>query len=159
MSLQFIIDGYNTVRHAQFQPPGKIKDPKYALAAFIRSNRLCGSSKNSVVIVFDGYPDTRDSHESHSSITIVFARQQSADEKIKKMVESAHNPKCIVVVSDDKEIRFSVKASGATSESVVEFLGRGTRLNVTLSHNDSRKPDLSYTQIDTINKELKKLWL
>jgi predicted RNA-binding protein with PIN domain len=158
MSLQFIIDGYNTARHASFKSPGKINDTALALESVIRSKRLCGSGKNPVMLVFDGYPPNPQL-KYEQGMTIVFSRQQSADETIKKLVEAARNPKQIVVVSDDKEIRSFVKGCGAISWGVEEFLGKGERRSIRQSAGDPIKPDLSYTQMDEINKEFRKLWL
>jgi predicted RNA-binding protein with PIN domain len=109
-------------------------------------------------VVFDGYPDTQYSREDASScLRVEFCRGRSADERIKDIIEQAAHPGNTVVVSDDKEIRFFIKAAGARALSVEEFL-----YPVLLRHRPSRQieaPELTYSQKHKINQELKKLWL
>ena len=61
MSLRYAIDGYNIIKHPLFtqQAAKKIQDSRIFLLEFIRINRLCGSRKNKITVVFDGYPDSR----------------------------------------------------------------------------------------------------
>ncbi len=85
------------------------------------------------------------------------------------MVETQVSPKDIVVVSDDKEIRFFVKAVGARSIGVEEFIHPAARHRARINRKeksgrapqerDLLKPELSYSQIDQINRELKARWL
>jgi len=109
-----------------------------------------------VTFVFDGYPDI--SYKQHdASVKVIFSRKESADERIKKIVETTDKAINTVVVTDDKEIRFFARACGAKSISVEEFIplkakGQG-------KNSDSAESELSYTQKHEINEELKKLWL
>ena len=159
MSLQFIIDGYNIIHHPCFRQliAKQIKSPKIQLIEFIRINKLCGSLKNKITAVFDGYSDLAFSKEVEKvDMGIIFSRKESADEEIKKMVEESDNPKNTVVVSDDKEIRFFVKSMGAKAMGVEEFIKgkeKSPRNNISL------KPELTYTQMHKINQELKSIWL
>ncbi len=73
------------------------------------------------------------------------------------MVEASKNPKNIVVVSDDREIKFFVKSVGARSIGVEEFIhpeGKPQR-----KKEDLIKSELNFSQISKINQELKALWL
>ena len=159
MSLHYIIDGYNILHHPNLAPANKkIQDPKAALLEFIKINRLTGSLKNKITLVFDGYPDASGKSRDSADIEIIFSRQESADERIKRIVENSSGRKNIIVVSDDKEIRFCVKAAGASCLSVAEF----THLKVKPAHlqkTDTRKTELSYSQIQKINQECEKIWL
>jgi predicted RNA-binding protein with PIN domain len=159
MSLHYIIDGYNILHHPNLAPANKeIHNPKAALLEFIKANRLTGSLKNKISLVFDGYPDASGKNGNNADIEIIFSRHESADERIKRMVENSSSRKNIIAVSDDKEIRFCVKAAGAACLSVEEF----THLKVRPSHlqkTDTRKTELSYSQIQKINQEFKKIWL
>ncbi len=88
---------------------------------------------------------------------VIFSRVESADERIKKLLELIPNPKNVVVVSDDKEIIFFAKSCGAKSQSVEGFLSfqdkeRSARAGAPV-------PEITYTQMHKINEELKKLWL
>ena len=160
MSLQYIIDGYNVAKHPSTYLPKKMRDIRTALVEFIRLGRLCGSNKNKITIVFDGYPDSSflgQPHEPH--VTIIFSGEATADEKIKRLVENAANAKNIIVVSDDKEIQFIIKAIGAKSLGVEEFIGVKKKPAHHVTIDESLKFDLNYSQVEKINKELKGIWL
>lgn len=157
MSLQYVVDGYNVIRHASFSPSKKIKDQKYSLVEFIKNNRLCGSLKNKVIIVFDGYPDTGYSQDFQCDFEVRFSRDTNADNVIKKMLENELNPRNTLVVSDDREIKFFIRSLGAKPVSVEEFLKKSEGKGI--DKNETLKMDLNYTQMHDINEELKKLWL
>lgn len=159
MSLQYIIDGYNITNHPKFIKliPKKYSDVRLALIQFIKMSRLCASPNNKCLVVFDGYADSSLDNLEAGNIEIAFSRRVSADERIKRLVELAYAPKNIIVVSDDKEIKFFVRSCGAKSMSVEDFVGaqeeRALRKNLT------PETEISYTQMHKINEELKKLWL
>jgi predicted RNA-binding protein with PIN domain len=161
MSLQYIIDGYNIINHPLFRQRinKKIKDQRSALLELIRRERLTGSSKNSVTVVFDGYPGLRYGHgnDANANLRVIFSGEESADERIKKMVESSRNPRDTAVVSDDKEIKFFVRAYAAKCLSIEEFMKpkKGSQKREEIVS----EPGLSYSQRHAINQELKRLWL
>jgi len=158
MSLQYVIDGYNIINHPQFHRRHRLSDnPQAALLAFIKTERLTGSPKNKIAIVFDGYPPSGISLDG-AEAGFIFSRKINADEKIKKIVEESANRKNIVVVSDDKEIKFMVKSLGARALGVEEFIAREEK-SERGEKKEALKQELNYTQIDAINKELSKLWL
>ncbi|MBU0503275.1 MAG: NYN domain-containing protein [Candidatus Omnitrophota bacterium] len=161
MSLQYVVDGYNVIRHASFYPSKKIRDPKYSLVEYIKNNRLCGSLKNKVIIVFDGFPDAGYSREHICGFEIRFSRETNADDVIKKMLEKELNPRNTLVVSDDREIKFFIRSLGAKPVSVEEFLRKseGKGIGRGKDKNENIKIDLNYTQVHDIDEELKKLWL
>ena len=107
-------------------------------------------------MVFDGYPPMP-FERNKGDIEVVFSRGQSADEKIKKIVESNPRRKDIVVVSDDKEIIYAVKLSGARALTVAEFITE--KEFKAQGQSQVIKPELSFTEMDKINKELKEIWL
>ncbi len=163
--MEYVIDGYNVVHHPLF---GQIKkhhsDPRLTLIESLRTERLTGSQRNKIIVVFDGYPDSSQGAYDDSSARIVFSRQHTADERIIEIVEHSLNPKNTVVVSDDREIKFFIKQAGAKALSVEEFLNP---IFVKLNRIDGGKknePDpldheLTYSQKHKINQELRKLWL
>ncbi|MCX5709610.1 MAG: NYN domain-containing protein [Candidatus Omnitrophica bacterium] len=158
MSLRFIIDGYNITNHPDFCRKARksLADPRQALASLIKTSRLSGSPRNQVDIVFDGYPGERGAVEP-SGLNIIYSRDISADERIRKMLEAAANPKSIVVVSDDKEIRSFAGIFGAQHLSVEDFLvskEEGAALKRKLA-----EPEISYTAKHKINEELRRIWL
>jgi predicted RNA-binding protein with PIN domain len=157
MSLQFIIDGYNVINHPAFkrQNLGKTKDQRSSLLEFISSKKPCGSPKNKVIVVFDGFPG-RHSQEPACGIRVVFSGEGSADDKIRMMLEASVNPKNTVVVSDDKEVRLAAKLFGARPVAVEEF--SASKADRQRKGEEAFK-ELSYSQMHKINQELKKLWL
>lgn len=165
MSLQYIIDGYNIINHPAFTRAHnkKIRDKRHALISLIKTDRLSGSSKNGIVIVFDGYPSLEDSRalgDSDPAVKVVFSRRESADEKIERIVEASVNPKNIIVVSDDRQVQFVVKSLNASSIGVEEFITRPEKSKKKRENdNDGLEMKVSYTQMHNINQELRKLWL
>jgi len=159
MSLLYIIDGYNITHHPTFTKDTfkKNKDSRVALIELIKAKRLCGSSNNKVAVVFDGYPESGWQNADTGNIHVVFSRRQSADERIKKIAELSANPKTVVVISDDKEIKFFVKAAGCRHMGVEEFISSKER---SLSKKESvSEVKVTYAQMSRINEELRKIWL
>ena len=162
MSLQYIIDGYNLLNHPR---PSRVFDrqrsatPAEKIISLIKRQRLTGSSKNKVTVVFDGYPPSGQSPVAERGMEIIFARGVSADEKIKTMVERSANPKNIFVVSDDKEIRFMIKALGAASLTIDDFINQGKDPNCAAKADDSSELKLRISEMEQVNKEFRKLWL
>jgi predicted RNA-binding protein with PIN domain len=157
MSLHYIIDGYNIINNPLLINSNKTDDLRARLLEFIRVNRLCGSPKNRLTIVFDGYPAP--SGASYNEETrVIFSGKISADDKIKRLVEESADRKNIVVVSDDKEIKFIVKSLGARSMGTEEFISTKEKASVK-QEKDLIKPELAYSQIHKINEELRKIWL
>jgi len=157
MSLQYIIDGYNTIKHPKFIRTHKnSEDPVGALLTFIKIKKSTVSSSDKVCIVFDGYPLGQTSDDS--SAMVIFSRKISADEKIKRLVEESANRKNLVVVSDDRDLRFAVKSLGAQCLEVAEFI-KEKRESHGSRDKEILKPELSFSEIDKINQELRKIWL
>lgn len=156
MSLHYILDGYNIVRQAEHLFGSGLKDVRVQLVNFINENKPCGSSNNKVTVVFDGRAGISYLHDK-GPVEVIFSQDESADERIKRMVESLHNPKQAVVVSDDRDIQISIRGAGARSMPVAEFLEKGQpNLKAIKGH---PKAELSSSQVARINEELKKLWL
>jgi len=120
---------------------------------------LTGSPKNKVIVVFDGYPDAEEAAgvNTNTAVGIIFSREMTADERIRRMVEHAGNRKNIVVVSDDKEIRFFVRASGAKPLCVKDFVV--DRKNSRKKEEDLWDAKLGFAQMHKINEELRQIWL
>jgi predicted RNA-binding protein with PIN domain len=121
----------------------------------ITAKRLCGSLKNKAIIIFDGFAESLELKQDYGNLEVIFSKKDNADTKIKQLVEGANNPKNIAVVSDDKEIKFFIRAIGAKAISVEDFLVPSKAK----LQNELIKPELSYTQIHKINQELRKIWL
>jgi len=159
MSLQYIIDGYNIINHPEFTPRRRSSlSIQSALLDFILSNRLTGSAKNKVIVVFDGYPAPITCKKG-GDISVIFSRIISADEKIKRMVEESAGRGSIIVVTDDAEIKFAVRALGARVQAIAEFTGSKARRERPAAGKEQPKDLPTYTQMQRINEELRKLWL
>ncbi len=158
MSLLYIIDAYNTINHIAFTPiRKKIRDPQRALPDFIKNRRLGRNSKSKITVVFDGYPKVAAQKLDETDIDVVFSKEETADARIKRLVQASKNPKNIVVISDDREIRFFVKSIGARAIGVEEFIN--PQVKPQRKREDLIKPELNYSQISKINQELKAIWL
>ncbi|MDD5120878.1 MAG: NYN domain-containing protein [Candidatus Omnitrophica bacterium] len=160
MSLQYIIDAYNLINHPCFKTTHPALNIQYSLADFIRINKLTGSKNNSVVLVFDGYPPVKQAVPEGPDLVCIFSRKLEADEVIKKIVEQSESAANIIVVSDDKEVQLASKLLHARSCGIEEFIcgKKNNRTGRSLNLNAS-EPPLSYSAMQKINAELKKLWL
>jgi predicted RNA-binding protein with PIN domain len=156
MSLHFIIDGYNLIKHRCFIPPPGSHDPRFALIQFLRLEKPCGSLKNKVTIVFDGY--SNDFSLRGLEFEVIFSCEESADDKIRKMLENSPAPKSLVVVSDDRQIRDNARLCGVAALKVEQFLKPPTTKPGFLKA-DQEKAPLSYSAAHKINEELRKIWL
>jgi predicted RNA-binding protein with PIN domain len=158
MSVHFTVDAYNVIRHKSYRPKVRTNDPRRTLLAHIREERLCGSAKNRITVVFDGFSDgfTYDD----TSFTVLFSGEGTADERIKRIIAAEANPRALVIVSDDREIRDYAKIHGVGSVSVDNFLLKDIRRRVRAAKDDdSAKPGISSVNIDRINRELRSRWL
>ena len=105
MSLHYIIDGYNVIKQVRFLTGKRLRDGREGLVHFIERYRPQGSKRNEVTLVFDGKADVT-SPDISKTVRVIFSRNDTADDRIKKMVEASSSPKRFVVVSDDKQIIF-----------------------------------------------------
>jgi predicted RNA-binding protein with PIN domain len=157
MSLHFVIDGCNITHHPIFltQHRSAPKDKRVELLEFIRLRRLCGSRKNRVTVVFDGYPCLTPGGDT-GGIEVVFSQDQTADDRIKKILEGLRLRSEVVVVSDDRQVRDLARMLKARALNVAEFIPQEKKPK---ARSEYLKPELSFSQIDKINKELEKIWL
>ena len=161
MSLQYIIDSYNMINHPQFRSKAKpSKSIQQALHDFIRFNKLTGSVKNTVVLVFDGYPASNSEICEEEGYTWIFSRKIQADEEIKKIVEQSAQPRNIIVVTDDRQVQLTALVFHANICTVNEFIcgKRNNKLKV-FTKEDPDNIKLSYSARQKINAEFKKRWL
>ena len=159
MSLHYVIDGYTVVRHASFVPRGHAASPAASLINHIRNNRLCGSAKNKVTIVFDGYPTMGNPFQHDADFELLFSQDQSADDRIRYLVEHIENPRIVIVVTDDRSVQFHAKAARASVMGVDEFLTAKAASAAARKEKADNKIELTSVDADKINKEFRKLWL
>ncbi len=128
----------------------KLEEQRAGLIRYIELKSPQGN--NSVTIVFDGKEDVY-SPAVDSKVRIIYTKGESADEKIKKMVKASSQVKSIVVVTDDRDIQYSVRAAGAKISSVHDFLHQKPAPKSGRSRKVSRESE------QKINEELKDIWL
>jgi predicted RNA-binding protein with PIN domain len=155
MSLQYIIDAYNLINHRQFKAKPSV-NIQVSLINFLKINRLAGSKNNRIILVFDGFPPANSHLPEEEGLFCIFSRKLEADEIIKRIIEKSSQPENIVVVSDDKEVQTASRMLRARFCAVEEFL-LGKRKSIVVQ--DPADEKLTYSQIQKINNELKKLWL
>lgn len=120
-----------------------------------------GSVNNKVTVVFDGNPEFFGGHDG-GDVKVIFSQYGSADDEIKRMVERCARQKNITVVSNDKDVFLYARALGTETLSIAQFVGDAfsSRVKKTgkSSAGEQGKKQISLSQQDKINKELKKLW-
>ncbi len=122
----------------------------------LSQDRLCGSPRNKITVVFDGYRD-RSFENRDSDIHVVFSENVTADQKIKKLIEGSANPKNIIVVTDDKEIKLFARLFKCKAMGVAEFIPEKAKMDK--SEKEPLKAELTYSQRQKINEEFRRLWL
>jgi predicted RNA-binding protein with PIN domain len=120
-----VIDGYNVIhasRDTDFDLTHlELEDARYALLGFLATHRRPAREK--ITVVFDGSSGIRPRISETRGIEVVFSEAGvTADEVICNMVAGAPNPRGILVVSDDREIRTNVLAFGAKVVASRNFL-------------------------------------
>jgi len=160
MATHYIIDGYNVLKQIAYLSEKKLRRGREELIRYIEVYRPQGSIKNKVTIVFDGSPDVNPMRQRKSSVAeVIFTKGKTADEMILKMIEQSSSPKRIVVVTDDKELKFGAKALNANAIAVKDFIGRHKKKRVKVQPKLLEKPSLGSKVSQEIIEELKKIWL
>jgi predicted RNA-binding protein with PIN domain len=166
MSIHYLLDGYNVIHQIPSAlNQAKLEDRRYSLVRFIEQHRPQGSVNNPVTIVFDGSDDVFGGMSS-SAAKIIFSQGGSADDEIKKIVSRAQNAKEIVVVSDDRDIQYAVRALGAKICAVREFLkkergpqGNGRKKDPRDGRLADQEKYISKTDESKITSEFSRIWL
>lgn len=163
MSLQYLLDGYNIIHQMAFKPSTEIDAQRQQLIHFIETERPHGSSANNVTVVFDGRTG-RSGPPRTLGTKVIFTQEISADEEIRDIVHKAGNKKNIIVVTDDRDIRYAVRSDGAQVLSVKDFLSRpapGQRTSGSgkSSSKAAEVKNISKSLEFKINAELEEIWL
>ena len=161
MSVHYILDGYNIIHQIPALDSKKIRDDKEHLIDFVERYKPQGSRYNQVTIVFDGHAPN---FSNSSPFEVVFSKDVSADEKIRELVKKFTNKKNTIVISDDRELRFSVRALGAQVLDVKSFLLQAKSLRLKPAEKGQgilkqEEKNISKVLEYKITDELKKRWL
>ncbi len=138
-----------------FEALNKLEDQRQQLIQWIESRAPQGSARNAVTVVFDGRTDVW-SPSASSTVRVIFAQGQSADEKLIQMVEEAAHRKNIVVVTDDRSLQRSVRTLGAKVSGVQAFLEQGSPARVTRPESGK---NISKTLEHKITSEFTQIWV
>jgi predicted RNA-binding protein with PIN domain len=157
MSVHYIIDGYNVIKQVPYLTEKKLQEGRDNFIRFLETARPQGSVNNEVTVVFDGYSQVY-SPQMTSGVKVVFSYDETADDKIKKMVKTAFNRKRIVVVSDDKEIKFFIRKLGAQSSSVRKFLSKIKAKPFNIPSGGRDKLELMSEEAQKITMEMENIW-
>ncbi len=164
MSLWYILDGYNIVKQVPALNLKELQGGRESLVRLIEIYKPQGSRNNSVTIVFDGQEGI--SHPGKpSSVKVIFSNAESADDKIKSLVAACKRKKETIVVTDDRELQFSVRALGALVLSVSGFLEKVKKQEIksgdrkVKDSNEGERKAISKALEFQINAELEKIWL
>ncbi|VAW17862.1 hypothetical protein MNBD_BACTEROID05-529 [hydrothermal vent metagenome] len=135
----------------------KLEDQRSFLIRLIDSKELRGSANNKVTVVFDGRADVF-GFEQFGSVEVIFTSGETADDKIKMIVEQAENSKNIIVVSDDRAVQYAVRSLGAKVLAVKSFLKGKKRANLGKSPSESKKK-IGFNTEQMITHEMEDIWL
>lgn len=164
MALHYLLDGYNITKQLPLLAFKEFQSGRDSLIRIIEDYSPQGSRHNQVTIIFDGRPGPID-HSDSQIAKVIFSYEESADEKIRDIIKSAERKKEIVAVTNDKELRFSVRALGAKAVSVEDFFKKVTqketekRLLEAKRDKDAETKNISKTLESKINNELEGIWL
>ena len=168
MSIHYLLDGYNITNQMSALNLEKLEDQRAHLIRFIERYSPQGSSKNHVTDVFDGDVNVFGGMSSPKA-KIVFSQGESADDKIKRIVAQAENTKNIIVVSDDRDIQYAVKAQGAKVVDVKAFLKQeksskgsaksGKHIKKIDKDSTNKAKFISKKDAFKITSEFEKIWL
>jgi len=122
---------------------------------FIIEKRLCGSKNNKVTIVFDGREDVFVS-KKYVGVEVIFTKGETADEKIKRIMEKSLDKKNLVVISNDNEVKYFAKIRGIKTMEAEEILAKLKEKRISLEENKIRPDTLEGIKI---TKELEEIWL
>jgi predicted RNA-binding protein with PIN domain len=155
MSLHYIVDGYNALMRSGIFPQKQLKEARAAFTSYLEHHRPQGSNRNRMTVVFDGASGVTGSQEDQAS-GVVFTSGESADDKIKQMVEQSARPKDVVVVTDDRDLGIFVRRCGARVMPVCEFLNKSVISEMPVSPD---KGAVNIVEREKITEELRRVWL
>jgi len=149
----FVLDGYNITRSLEKFFRGRPDEERTNLVEFIERHKPQGSSRNRVLIVFDGTAGRYQPPAPLGTLEVIFSQGLTADDWIKAFFDRSDRPRDVVVVTGDKTLARWVRGVHAKVLSPREFVER-------VSSQRSRGPsDEKEPFDDELTEELKRLWL
>jgi len=138
--MPYIIDGDNVIGSS---PDISLEDEKSRLKLIYIIRKFQENKKNNVTIVFDGVPEGGVQREDISEKFCVLypPAGSSADDEIKRILDSYSYFKDVIVVTSDRELRNFAKKKGAKIVNSIEFyfqLKRISRIHGKKEETDKR---------------------
>jgi predicted RNA-binding protein with PIN domain len=152
-----LIDGYNLIKRSSSLADKSLETGRQSLISFIEQRRPQGSERNRVTVVFDGKPGMYGLPNA-SEVSVYFTEYESADDRIKWLVDEAVNKKELVVVTDDRDLMLYVRKLGAQVMSVSEFFGKVRTSGAPGKAGADKKVITSAFEYN-INQEFEKIWI
>jgi predicted RNA-binding protein with PIN domain len=163
MSLVYIVDGYNAIKRSPLFGNKNLQAARNHFFSYLDQHRPQGSFRNRLIIVFDGSSQVFGFRNAYS-FEVIFTQGETADEKIKEIVDTSPDPKNMVVVTDDKALALSVRSQGAKIMGTQEFLQKKqgsakSQGRLRRSQEAETKAELNIVQREKITQEMSKIWL
>lgn len=118
--MPYIIDGNNLVGCA---PDISLEDPEARTKLIHIVSKFQESRQNSVIIVFDGYPDGGvRRYDAASKFSVVYPKDgNTADDEIREILSGFNYYKDVILVSSDRELKSYARKKGARTLNSIEF--------------------------------------
>jgi len=147
-----IIDGYNLLHASRGMDHDwthlELEEARAAIINFLATRRQ--PTREDITIVFDGAAELLQARATRiQGIEVVFSEPGvNADEVIRDMVKTAPNPKSVLVVTGDRQIKEPALKIGAKVVSPASFLERAEEESEKRKKAPPREPREKYVGID-----------
>jgi len=160
-----IVDGYNVIHrvprfHSILQR--SLEAARESLLCYCSTWRDTRGDFAELLVVFDGDSSVEGAdHLMVRGVQVTYTRTgETADDRIRGMVDDSPSNRECVVVTDDGELAAAIRSRGGRFMSSTEFanvLGRQTRSS-RCARQDENKPPLSQEDEMSINADLRRVW-
>lgn len=161
--MHFILDGYNMMMRLPELFKGKVpfEPSREGFVNFLSKYRPQGSVRNRVTLVFDGYAEMKMSWSRlrQEGIEVLFSEEESADDRMIRLLKKVDRPGEVVVVTDDRELALRAKGLKAKVVSVVAFVAKLLEKSKKISKDPDEKKKLTPEEERTITEEFRRLWV
>jgi predicted RNA-binding protein with PIN domain len=144
----YMIDGNNLIGKIKFLNQLQLKDKQSSREklVFIVDNFF--TSKNiKVLLFFDGYENLS---IPSSRSKIIYSRNKTADDLIKKQIENSKNPRNVILVSSDNNLVQFARVCGCSIFTSEKFAGE---ISISKNQDEEKEREKSIN-----NDEIKKLF-
>lgn len=126
--MPFIIDGNNLIGSS---PDISLDDPNSRKKLILLIKKFQENKNNNILVVFDGEPiGNLHIQPISNKLTVMFPKYgSSADEEIKKLLDSYNDFRDVMLVSSDRELKSFAKKKGAKVVNSIEFYFELKRLS------------------------------